>query len=346
MVSISAVQPYDEAAGVRAVWPFVSIIVPTRNRAAYLRDVLGALSNQVYPVGRMEIIVIDNSSTDETEDVVRQAAVTGPFPVRYLRKQDDGPASSRNRGAEMATGEILAFTDSDCVPAPGWVRAAVARFDPGVALVCGPILPVWDGPDPAFFMHQIYEVMHEDGLYATANVFYRREAFLARGGFDERFRTYAWGQPVGGDDTDLAWRVRRAGGMSTFAKDAVVYHQASPISARAYLLQPLAAQIIPQLVARIPELRTTSLYKRYFLHRQSATFCLAVAGIVGARRTRTSLVLTLPWLQATWPAVKRDIWPPRRWGRAGLRFALQAQSSALLSITLIQSSIRNRSVVL
>jgi glycosyltransferase involved in cell wall biosynthesis len=346
LVSTSVIQPYAEAAGVRASWPFVSVIVPTRNRAEYLRDTLRALSNQVYPVDRLEIIVVDNSSSDSTGDVVRQASEHGPFPVRYLHKENDGPAASRNRGAERARGDILAFTDSDCVPGTAWVRSAVAQFSDGASLVCGPILPVWSGPDPAFFMHQIYEVTHEDGLYATANVFYRRDVFLQHGGFDERFRTYAWGQPVGGDDTDLAWRVRRAGETSAFAKDAPVFHQATPIAARAYLLQPLAAKIIPRLVARIPELRTTTLYKRYFLHRQSATFCVAVAGLVGARWHPASLLLTAPWLQTTWPAVRRDVWPPRRWGRAALRFALQIESSTLLAGTLVLSSVRNRSVVL
>ncbi len=329
-----------------SVAPFVSVIVPTRNRSALLRDLLNALSNQVYPAGRMEVIVVDNSSTDDTADVVKQAAAMSPCPVRYLRKQNDGPAASRNRGAEMASGEILAFTDSDCIPGPGWLVSAVAAFRPEVALVCGPIRPVWEAPDPPFFMHQIYEVNREDGLYATANVFYRRDAFLAAGGFDENFRTYSWGQPVGGDDTHLAWRMRRRGDASAFASGAVIYHQASPISARSYLLQPLAAQIIPQLVRQFPELRQTCLYRRYFLHRQSATFLLALAGVAGGRITPLSLLLTLPWVRTTWPAVRRDVWPPRRWSRAALRLALQAEASALLCATLVQSSVRNRSVVL
>lgn len=330
----------------KVTWPSVSVIVPTRNRARYLRDVLGALAKQLYPFDRIEVIVVDNASTDGTEDVVREAMAACPFPVRYLCKEDDGPAASRNRGAEMATGDILAFTDSDCVPASDWIRNAAGNFEEGVGLVCGPIRPVFDDQDPPFFMHQIYEVRHEDGLYATANTFYRRDVFLELGGFDERFRTYAWGQPVGGDDTEFGWRVRRAGWRSAFAPDAVVYHQATPISVRSYLLQPLAAQIIPKLVAHIPELRETTLYGGYFLHRQSATFALALLGVAGARRNRASLLLTLPWLKTTWPAVKRDLWPPKRWGRAAMRMALQVESSALLTTTLVRSSIKNRSIVL
>jgi glycosyltransferase involved in cell wall biosynthesis len=327
-------------------WPRVSVIVPTRNRAGSLRQLLEALSAQVYPSDCLEVIVVDNSSTDNTNDIVREAESWGLFPVKYLCKQDDGPAASRNRGAEMATGEILAFTDSDCIPVPGWLRAGISAFEEGVALVCGPIEPVMLRRDEAFFSHQIYRVTREDGLYATANVFYRRNVFLELGGFIETMRTYAWGQPVGGDDTEMGWRVKRAGYRSVFAAEAMVCHLSTPISARSYLLQPVAGQVIPKLVAAFPELRDTCLYRRYFIHKQSATFYLLLLGFAMTRLTPWSAILAVPWLQDAWPAVKVDAWPPRRWGRAALRLALRMESSALLAVTLGYSSMKRRSLVL
>jgi glycosyltransferase involved in cell wall biosynthesis len=327
-------------------WPSVSVIIPTRNRAGSLRQLLEALSTQVYPSDRLEVIVVDNSSTDNTEKIVREAGAWDIFPVRYLRKEDDGPAASRNRGAEMATGEILAFTDSDCIPTAAWVRSGISAFDEGVGLVCGPVEPVIVSQDDAFFSHQIYRVAREDGLYATANVFYRRDVFLELGGFIETMRTYAWGQPVGGDDTEFGWRVRRAGYQSVFAPGAVVCHLSTPISVRSYLLQPIAAQVIPKLVAAVPELRKTCLYRGYFIHRQSATFYLLLLGLALGRATPWAALLALPWLREAWPAVKMDVWPPKRWGRAAMRLALRVESSSLLSLTLALSSIRNRSLVL
>jgi hypothetical protein len=219
-------------------------------------------------------------------------------------------------------------------------------LEEGVALVCGPIEPVMLRRDEAFFSHQIYRVTREDGLYATANVFYRRDVFLELGGFIETMRTYAWGQPVGGDDTEMGWRVKRAGYRSVFAAEAMVCHLSTPISARSYLLQPVAGQVIPKLVAAFPELRDTCLYRRYFIHKQSATFYLLLLGFAMTRLTPWSAILAVPWLQDAWPAVKVDAWPPRRWGRAALRLALRMESSALLALTLGYSSMKRRSLVL
>ena len=326
--------------------PSVSVIVPTRNRAPYLQQLMLALTAQIYPADRVEVIIVDNSSMDETEDVVRLMSKEAPFPIRYHRKADDGPAASRNRGAERATGEILAFTDSDCLPSPGWIRSAIEEFRPGVGLVCGPIKPIEVPADAPLFTHQIHEVNREDGLYATANVFYRRETFLSLGGFNEATRSYSWGQPVGGDDTEFGWCVKRSGMRSAFAAGAIVMHQATPVSLKGYLSHTVAAQILPKLLVTIPELRETCFYRRYFLHGKSATFYAFVAGVLLSRKTPLALALTVPWLQSIWPAIKIDAWPPRRWGRAATRLVLEIESSLLLSATLLYSSAKNRRLVL
>jgi cellulose synthase/poly-beta-1,6-N-acetylglucosamine synthase-like glycosyltransferase len=322
------------------------VIVPTRNRATYLPGVLNALLAQVYPAELIDVTVVDNSSTDDTEAVVRAAAAHAPFPIRYVRKEDRGPAASRNLGATLSNGELIALTDSDCLPDPGWLRHAVRYFEPGVGLVCGPIVPINpDGP-VRFLMHQIHPVGREDGLYATANIVYLRSAFEQLGGFVESFGAFSWGQPVGGDDTDLAWRVKRAGYRSAFAPASIVYHQATPIGPKAALLVSMAAQVIPWLVRLFPELRHTCLWQRYFIHRASATFYALLAGLVLTRRSRWATLLTLPWLVAAWPALRPYTWPPGRWGWLALMVGLKLESSALLTITLVCSSIRHRTLVL
>jgi glycosyltransferase involved in cell wall biosynthesis len=326
--------------------PRVSVVVPTRNRAEYLADVLNALQAQVYPASRLDVTVVDNSSTDNTETVVAAAAAAAPFPIRYIRKEDRGPAASRNLGAARTTGEIIAFTDSDCVPDPGWLHQAVRMFDKDIGLVCGPIVPINPHVQVRFLMHQIHQVSREDGLYATANILYRRSAFEGLGGFVEGFGAFDWGQPVGGDDTDLAWRVKRRGYRSAFAPSAIVFHQATPIGPRAALLVSVAAQVIPWLVHLFPELRQTCLWQRYFIHRASATFYLLLAGLVLHRRSPWAGVLLLPWLWSAWPAMRPYSWPPARWGRFSLMLALKLESSAVLAGTLVYSSIRHRTLVL
>ncbi len=325
--------------------PLVSIVVPTRNRAPQLRDLLVALSQQTFSLARAEIIVVDNESDDETRDVVLRAT-EGGLPVRYVRKENDGPASSRNRGAELAAGEFVAFTDSDCLPEPGWLSSGVGAFTAGTGLVCGPILPIPVGRDAPFFVHQINAVDREEGLYPTANIFYRRDVFLRLGGFDERSRTYAWGQPIGGDDTEMAWRVKRAGYASAFAPAAAVRHQASPVSAREYLLNAVQAQVVPRMVAVAPELRTMCFYRRFFLKRQTAQFYLFIAAALCGWRRRPALLLALPWLRSVMPILRIDAWPPGRWARAALRLAIQVESSLLLVLSLWYGSVRHRRIVL
>lgn len=326
--------------------PFVSVIVPTWNRAAFLRQLLNALSFQVYPSDRMEVLVMDNSSTDDTEAVVSQAAARFDFPVRYHRKLNDGPAASRNRGAELARGEVLAFTDSDCLPVPGWIASAVLHLAEGAGVVCGPVRPAPITREHPFFIHQVRAIEAEEGLYPTANAFYRRDVFFELGGFDETSRTYSWGQPVGGDDTEFAWRVRRAGYASAFARGAAVLHQATPVRPKEYLLSAVQAQVIPRLVASFPELRETSLYRNYFVHKDSATFDLLLFGLLLSPATRWSLALAVPWLTTLYPLVKQDLWPPKYWGRAAARIALRFESAILLELALLRSSIKHRALVI
>jgi glycosyltransferase involved in cell wall biosynthesis len=295
----------------------------------------------------LEVIIVDNESGDNTEAIVKEAAARAPFPVRYHRKINDGPASSRNRGAQLACGEIVAFTDSDCLPSPGWVVAAAEAFRrPEVGLVCGPIRHLPPADDEPLFVHQINPVEREEGLYPTANVFFRRAVFLELGGFDEARRTYAWGQPVGGDDTEFAWRVKEAGWQSVFAPKALVLHQASAVTPVQYLLNSVQAQIMPSMVARYPSLRRTALYRGYFVHRQAALFYLCLAGIALSRTAPAMLLLSVPWLHSTWPMLRPDAWPPRRWGRGLLRLICYFLSSMILVATLAWSSIRRRTVVL
>jgi glycosyltransferase involved in cell wall biosynthesis len=327
--------------------PMVSVIVPTRNRAECVRQLMDALARQSYPASRLEVIVVDNESTDDIEAIVWRAAESSGRKIRYVRKRNDGPAASRNRGAELARGEILAFTDSDCLPDENWLMEGVRAFDrDDIGVVCGPIIPVDVGPRDPFFVHQILPVTREEGLFPTANVFYRRECFLWFGGFDETLRTYPWGQPIGGDDTEFAWRVKRSGYQSAFVASASVRHQASEIAPHQYMLNSLQAQILPRMVRTAPELRDMCLYRRYFVTKNNGMFLLLLAGTALARKQPYALALGLPWLRSVWPILRIDAWPPKRWPRMALRLALHLESSLLLEAALIYGSVRNRRLVL
>lgn len=100
--------------------PFVSVIIPVLNNARGIRLAVDAVRNQTYPADRVEVIVVDNGSDDETPEVVSQ------LPVRFLTEESvKSPYAARNRALEVAKGEMIAFTDSDCIPDERWLEHAV-----------------------------------------------------------------------------------------------------------------------------------------------------------------------------------------------------------------------------
>lgn len=191
----------------------LSVVIPTYNRGESLTRCLRALSPEV------EVVVVDDGSSDETPHV---PARVGHPRLRYIRQGNAGPASARNLGARVARGDILAFTDDDCVPSPGWTQALAVRLadEPDeVGGVGGRVLPVRRGLISRYStFHRILEPPGSLSYLVTANCAYRREAFEAVGGFDEAIRK------PGGEDPDLAFRVRAKGYRLAFEPSAVVHH--------------------------------------------------------------------------------------------------------------------------
>jgi glycosyltransferase involved in cell wall biosynthesis len=325
--------------------PLVSMVVPTYQRARYLPHLFAAIGAQVYPAEKLELIVVDNSSTDDTESVVDAWARAMPFPVRFHRKSNNGPAASRNVGARLARGEVLGYTDSDCIPDPRWVVNAVHRLRAGADMVGGPMIGLRRASDGLVQQKQIF---HDDGTYPTGNVFMWRRWFDAVGGFDERFGIYPWGGLVAGEDTDFAWRARRAGASVQWAYDVRVGHQIAPDpTAVQLMLGPVILQIFPRLIRSIPELRDTRLWHRYFVDEEHFRFDLALVGAVASvlAKRKEPLVLMLPWLEVLTPQLKAS------WRVGGLQasatcLARKVHSAIGEALVLSCASIRYRRVVL
>jgi glycosyltransferase involved in cell wall biosynthesis len=111
----------------------VSVIVPVHNSAAYLQRCIAALQALDYPRESYEILLVDNNSTDGSRAIMEAAS-----DVRVLAEPRPGSYSARNLGIQHARGSILAFTDSDCYPGPGWLRAAErALANPTTQVVMG-----------------------------------------------------------------------------------------------------------------------------------------------------------------------------------------------------------------
>lgn len=203
--------------------PFVSVIVPVFDDAERLRLCLRALDRQTYPRESYEVIVVDNGSA---QSVAHVAANFGQ--ARLTHEKRPGSYAARNRGLSVARGEVLAFTDADCVPWSNWIERGVAelRRAPGCGLVAGRINLFARDPERPTAV-ELYEgltalrqreYVERGGFGATANLFTLRTVFEQVGPFDQTIKS-------GGD---LEWGRRVAAHRYTliYADDVCVDHPA------------------------------------------------------------------------------------------------------------------------
>jgi glycosyltransferase involved in cell wall biosynthesis len=124
----------------------VSVLICTYNRAALLEETLAALAAAKAPDDcALDIVIVDNNSSDATPDVVREASRRGPWPVTYVIESSQGKGFALNRGLSHARGDIVALTDDDVLPAEDWLVRIVERFrEHDVVFVFGKVLPRWE----------------------------------------------------------------------------------------------------------------------------------------------------------------------------------------------------------
>jgi glycosyltransferase involved in cell wall biosynthesis len=200
--------------------PVISVVIPTYNRAAVLERLLRALARCEMPSGGAEFIVVDDGSPDDTQAVLARSALPGLVAVR---QDNAGAAAARNRGWRLAHADVVAFTDDDCVPEPGWLVEIAAAFrDADVDAVGARIEPLVPGV-VAEFVQAERLVGHggtpDDVKYlVTANAAYRRSVLEALDGFDDQFPGAA------GEDTDLTMRARDLGFRLVLLDRATVAH--------------------------------------------------------------------------------------------------------------------------
>src|SRR5262245_5241730 len=123
----------------------VSVIIPVYNDIARLAVCLDALAQQSYPADRLEIIVVDNGSTPPVAQALAQQ-----YPrVTFAHEPTPGSYAARNRGIQLATGTVIAFTDSDCIPSPDWIESGAAALSgtPHCGLAAGRIDMFYVNPE-------------------------------------------------------------------------------------------------------------------------------------------------------------------------------------------------------
>ncbi len=201
----------------------VSVIIPTYRDTKRLIKCIDALKKQTYPSDLYEILVVDNSPDFELRD---QAHLLKP--ARVLNETQRGSYAARNLGIAHATGNYIAFTDSDCLPSPTWIEAGVAALKPhkGRALIVGRIEVFPRNPQQPTAV-ELFEIARafpqqayaeNDHFGATANVFTSRTILDAVGSFQSAL--------FSGGDREFGVRVYDAGFPVEYSRDAAVQHPA------------------------------------------------------------------------------------------------------------------------
>jgi GT2 family glycosyltransferase len=249
----------------------IAVVIPTFRRETRLRFALEALAEQTLAPSRFEVVV------------VRAPGAEGPFAiapdgldVRFETAPAPGPAAQRNHGWRAAGAPLVAFTDDDCRPDPGWLEALLTTAREG-CLVQGRTAV---DPDEAHLLTGLARTVEVDPpspWFESCNVAYPRELLEGLGGFDEAF-----GLPWG-EDTDLGLRAVEAGASVLYAPRAQVRHAVVARTLPAALAEARRREWLPRLVARHPEQRT-ALYRRWFANRAHAAIAAGALGAVVARR--------------------------------------------------------------
>ena len=217
----------------------VSVVIATHNRSALLARTMDALAGQRWPSDRLEIVVADNRSTDDTRAVVEAAAVSDhACRVHYLYVPEPGKSFAVNAALRIATGDLLLFIDDDVVPEPLWIdRMTAAIVETGADFAAGRILPLWETAPPPWMSPALYGVLAvpDNGsvripitanggiLPIGANLALRRTVVDRIGGLrsdlgklDGTLRT--------GEDHEFFLRMLHAGYRGVYEPDAIVHH--------------------------------------------------------------------------------------------------------------------------
>ena len=195
----------------------ISAIIPVRNGERSLPPLLESIGAQTLPAGDFETIVVDNGSTDRTAEVARAHG------ARVVTDEVANRSRARNAGAAAARSDLFAFTDADCVAAPGWLEALLHCAD-RAPLVAGPVEMTTDDAPNAIERFEVrwrfgQEAWVRHGWAATANLLVHRHAFESIGGFDPGYHHI-------GEDADFCIRAGRAGHGIAYCPDARILHHA------------------------------------------------------------------------------------------------------------------------
>jgi len=210
----------------------VSVVIPTLNRASLVAKTIERIEHQTVSRDLYEVLVVDNSSTDNTQQVLAQKAVTYPNLKIHLQTKR-GAAATRNVGIQESTSEIVLFIDDDIFAEPNLIEAHLNyhRENPNSSIIGGVTAP-WDNATDPFLRYlrdrrilNPYSIKcgpMDFSYYHTGNVSTPRKFLREAGGFNEEFCIY------GMEDIELGYRLEKLGCRMIPGQDARALHQYNP----------------------------------------------------------------------------------------------------------------------
>jgi len=258
--------------------PFISIIIPTFNRAQPLAITLDSFISQDYPTDRYEIIIANNRSTDNTPAVIEEycAKFTN---VRAMYEGRQGVHYARNSAAKMARGDILYFTDDDMLADRSLLLELIKVFDldPSIGTATGLVLPKFDTEPPAWvrkYLTNVYLSVTDKnkqeeliisrsdfGVYSCHQAI-KREVFIKSGGFNPENTAGIW---IGDGETGLNIKIKQLGYKFAYTTRSIIYHAI-----------PSSRTTLQYLIARIGNQGYCDSYTAYREHRQRMKIPVAV----------------------------------------------------------------------
>ena len=206
------------------IYPSVTIIIPVRNRPDEIAQCLTSLGGLDYPPDRIEIIVVDDASDDNTPEVI------SGYPVKLLKNNVRMQASySRNLAAKEAKGDIIAFIDSDCTADHLWLKELVPAFDDPENGAAGGMVDSWFDKKAIDQYEKVFSSLNmgtrsksskEDGSFfylPACNLLVKKDIFLGLNGFNADMTV--------GEDVDFCWRLKDSGYEVEYRPAGVVFHK-------------------------------------------------------------------------------------------------------------------------
>lgn len=222
--------------------PEVSVIIPTYNRAALLRDAVKSVLDQETQTP-FELIIVDNNSRDDTRAVVQALIEQHPGRITYILETQQGNAHARNRGVKSARAAVIAFLDDDVIVEKNWLASLKETLDAraDLSFVGGKVLPQWNGPPPSWLTPEHWSPLalldygpdeqliggHSPRGLLTANIAFRTSVFKETGPFSPHLQRVK--NAIGSmEDTEFLLRVCRSGKQGMYSPRLVARAPVEP----------------------------------------------------------------------------------------------------------------------